>query len=234
MAYTVPQPPPAKRRPGVVSFAVALMWIIVAAEIVARALAFLPNEKLSAALDQFYKDHPELNNSSANIVGGAFEIVVALAIIIGLAVLAVFVRRGSQPARVVTWVIGGLGVACLGCGSLAAALAPSLLNSASSNGNTNAQASKDLLDLVRQNTPDWQYYLSNALTVVVVLALILVIILLAVPASNDFFRKEQEVWVPPAGYSGGGGFPQVPPPATPQNPMAPPPPPAAPPGPPSP
>jgi len=229
MTYAVPQPPPAKTRPGVVRAAVALMFLAASFQVVSIALSFLPNDKLDQALKQFYADHPELNSSNATeVASNAVGVAIQVLVLVGLVVLAVFVSRGSQPARVVTWVLSGLGALCLGCAALANAVVPSLLNGASGSSNDQATTTKELLDVVRANTPDWQYYLSNALAVLLVLALILVIILLAVPAANDYFRKQEQVWVPPTDWTG-GGFPQVPPPALPQDPMAPPPPPAAPP-----
>jgi hypothetical protein len=233
MSYAVPQPPPAKTRPGAVGAAVSLMFLAAFVQLVSAVISFLPNHQLDQALNTFYANHPDLNRSSGtDNVANAVAIVVEIVLIVGLVVLAIFVGRGSQGARITTWVLSGIGVLCLGCGSLANAVAPALLNGASGSNNQQAQEAKDLLDLVRANTPNWQYYLSSALEIVLVLALVLVIILLAVPAANDYFRKQEQVWVPPTNWPG-SGFPQVPPPATPQNPMAPPPPPAAPPGPPT-
>jgi hypothetical protein len=230
MSYTVTQPPPAKPRPAVVSVAVILLWATLAALLVTTALGFLPNEELTRALDQYYEDHPDV---ATDATGGSVTTIVlagfTIAIVIAFAVLAVFVGRGSQPARVVTWVLSGLGVLCYSCVLLGQAAAPALLRS--TGGDENVEATRELLELVREHTPDWQYYLDLLLSLFVLVALTAVIILLAVPAANDYFRKEQEIWIPPT--DPGGGYPQFPPPAIPQNPSAPSVPPAAPPTPPA-
>jgi hypothetical protein len=216
MSYTVAEPTPAKPRPTVVKVAVLLMWATVAMQLITLVVSLLPNEQLSAALDRFYEDHPELSGGGGGGAGAATTTItvgIELLIIAGFAVLAIFVNRGAQPARIVTWVLGGLAVLCLGCGSLANAIVPSLLSADTSG---QGAAAAELLDIIRENTPDWSYYLTSALNVLVVLALLAVIILLALPAANDFFRKEVELWVPPTAPA--GGYPQMPPPAIPQNP----------------
>jgi hypothetical protein len=215
MSYTVAQPPPAKPRPTVVKTAVLLMWATVVMQLITMVLSLLPNDQLSAALDQFYRDHPEMGGGTGGSSAATTTITVGieLLIIAGFAVLAVFVSKGAQPARIITWVLSGLAVLCLGCGSLVSAIAPSLLSADTSG---QGEAAADLLELIRANTPDWIYYVSAAMNILVVLALLAVIVLLALPASNDFFRKEVELWVPPTAPA--GGYPQMPPPAIPQNP----------------
>ncbi len=227
MSYAVPLSPPAKPRPTVVRVAVLLMWAVVAALVINIVLGLLPTPELDAALDAFYERHPEMQgDGSANVIGSVVGIAFTAAVAIALGVLAIFVGKGSQPARITTWVLGGLGVLCFGCGALLTAAAPSLLSGAS--GDEQVETSAELLDLIRANTPDWLYYTTTLLNIVIVVALIGCIILLAVPAANDYFRKEEQIWVPPTDPSAGGGFPQFPPPAVPQNPGAPPVPPAPP------
>lgn len=214
MSYTVAEPPPAKPRPTVVKTAVLLMWATVVMQLITMVLSLLPNDQLSAALDQYYQDHSELGGAGGSTAATTtITVGVELLIIAGFAVLAIFVSRGAQPARIITWVLSGLAVLCLGCGSLVNAVLPSLLSADTSGQGADAV---ELLDLIRANTPDWIYYLSSAMNILVVLSLLAVIVLLALPASNDFFRKEVELWVPPTAPA--GGYPQMPPPAIPQNP----------------
>jgi hypothetical protein len=190
------------------------MWATVGMQLITLVLSLLPNAQLSAALDQYYQDHPELGGTSgSNAATTTITVGIELLIIAGFAVLAIFVNRGAQPARIVTWVLSGLAVLCLGCGSLVNAIVPSLLSADTSG---QGAAAAELLEIIRNNTPDWIYYLSSALNILVVLMLLAVIILLALPAANDYFRKEVELWVPPTAPA--GGYPQMPPPAIPQNP----------------
>lgn len=226
MSYAVPTPP-TKSRPGVVTAAVYLMWSVVALNIVGLLLRLVPTPELDRALDDFYERNPELDSQAATVIGNigsaAFTIVIAAV----FAVLAVFVGRGKQPARIVTWVIGGVLALCQGCGLIGSLAAPALLENVASGGDPNTELAVEEARLILENTPAWLNVTSTALSVLALLAVLAVVILLALPRANDFFRKEEEVWVPPTG-SGGGGFPQFPPPAIPQNPGTPPAPPAPP------
>jgi hypothetical protein len=228
MSYAVPPSPPVKVRPAAVNTATILLWLVVATQIIGVVLSLLPNEELDRAIEDFNRDHPNFTeeNQAVFAIGGIISVVFAAVFAIGLGVLAIFLRRGSQPARIVTWVLGGLLAFCQVCGLAGTAISPSLSS------NTQDGASSDLEEfgkLVQEHTPAWLTAASLALSAIALLALIAAIILLSLPASNDFFRKEQEVWVPPTDFTGGGGYPPPPPPAIPQNPMSPPPPPPAPP-----
>lgn len=228
MSYAVPPPP--KQRPSVVNAAAILLWVVVAAQVVSLILALLPNEELDRAIEQFNADHPDFQDESQAIlvIGGIVGIALTAVIGIGLGVLALFVRRGSQPARIVTWVLGGIFALCQVCGLAGTALPMQ------GGGQTDGPGSEleEFGRLVEEHTPAWMSAASTLLTIVGLVGLLGAIILLALPAANDYFRKPAEVWVPPTANPGGptdGGFPPPPPPGTPPNPMAPPPPPPAPP-----
>lgn len=223
MSYTIPGPPP-KQRPTVVRIAVYLLWAVVAINIINIILGLLPNPELDQALEEFNRENAlpegaEAANNIAVIAGTAFSALFTIA----LAVLAVFVGRGSQPARITTWALGGFLVLCQGCGLIVYASLPSLTSGAA--GNEDAERAQRQAEIIAENTPAWLATTTTVLSVLSLIALILVIILLAVPAANDFFRKQEEVWTPP---TGGGGFPQYPPPSGSQDPGAPPTPPAPP------
>jgi hypothetical protein len=224
MSYAVPTQP-AKSRPGVVQAAVYLMWAVVALNVIGILLSFVPTPELDRALDDFYAQHPELNTSAATTLGNIGSIVFSVAIAIAFAVLAIFVGRGSQPARITTWVIGGVLALCQGCGLLSSLAAPALLENVSAGGDPNAELAVEEARIILDNTPGWLTAVTSVMSILALLAILAVIILLAVPRANEYFRKEEEVWVPPTGS--GGGYPQFPPPAIPQNPGAPPAPPSA-------
>jgi hypothetical protein len=223
MAYAVPPDPQAKQRPTSVTVAVALMYGVLVAQLIGVIISFLPNPELQAAIDDFVADHPEFSGSTGTDPASmAIGLLIPAVVIIGFGVLAFFVGKGSRPARIVTFVLSGLGVLCLGCVQLFTAALPSLLSGAAgSSEDEQVQTAADFIDLVALHTPDWQETLSTALGWLSLLALILVIILLAVPSANEYFRKQEQVWVPPTAPPG-GGWPQVPPPGTPQNPPYPP------------
>lgn len=225
MSYAVPPPP--KQRPSVVNTAAILLWVVVAAQVVSLILAFIPNEELDRAIEQFNADHPNFEEQSQAIfaVAGIVGIALTAVIGVGLGVLAVFVRRGNQPARIVTWVLGGIYALCQVCG-----LAGNALPTMQTGGQTDGPGSEpeEFARLIEEHTPAWLTTANTLLMIVALAGLLGAIILLALPVSNDYFRKPAEVWVPPTAYPG-GGLPPAPPPGTPQNPMAPPPPPPAPP-----
>lgn len=224
MSYAVPTPPP-KVRPAAVQTAVWLMWAVVALSVISIALSFVPLPEVDRALEEFYAQHPELRNDAAIAIGeiGALSLTAIMAA--AFAVLAIFVGRGSQPARITTWVVGGIVALCQFCGLASSLATPALLNSMPSNGDPSTDLAVEQAQLIARATPVWFTVASNAILVLSLLAVLVTIILLAVPKANEYFRKEEEIWVPPTGS--GGGYPQYPPPAIPQNPGAPPAPPAA-------
>lgn len=215
MSYAVPPPP--KTRPSAVDTASTLLWVVVATQVISLIVALLPNDKLSAALDEFNRDHPDFQGSETfTLIAGIIGVGITTAIAVSLGVLAVFLRRGSQPARVTTWVLGGLLALCQVCGLAGTALSSSM------SGNTDNAEFDEYTRIIEENTPAWQTTANVILTLIALGALIAVIVLLALPASNDYFRKQQEVWVPPTDYPGGGGYGQTPPMAPPPGPPGPP------------
>jgi hypothetical protein len=224
MSYAVPTPP-TKVRPAAVSTAVWLMWAIVALNVISIALSFVPLPELDRALDEFYAQNPEFRDDAVMAIGeiGALSLTVVMAG--AFAVLAIFVGRGSQPARITTWVVGGIVALCQLCGLGSSLATPALLESMPTGEDPAADLALEQARLVARATPVWYTVVSNAILILSLVAILLVIILLAVPKANEYFRKEEEVWVPPTGS--GGGFPQYPPPAIPQNPGTPPAPPTA-------
>lgn len=228
MTYAVPGPP-TKQRPAPVKVAVVLLWAVAAMSLLSIALTFVPTPELDQAMEEFARENPQFaTDDSLTLASSLISALVIGVIGIAFAILAVFVNKGSQPARVITWVLGGIMVLCQGCGLIFAAATPALMEGLAGSGDADTEAVAEQARIITENTPAWLTAASTAIGVLSVIALILVIILLAVPSANEYFRKQDDVWVPPTGQ-GGGGFPQYPPPAVPQDPGSPPPPPAAPP-----
>ncbi|HZM77301.1 MAG TPA: hypothetical protein VFC19_16330 [Candidatus Limnocylindrales bacterium] len=148
--------------------------------------------------------------------------VIAVLFAVLLAVLAWGVARGSQPARVVTWIVCGVGVlwaCCNGFGSIAsfASANPSSTDPDQIAGNLAVRA-----------LPDWAGGVLLGSSAISVLGYIATAVLLALPAANAYFKGQRPAgWSPPA-------FPQNPPiyppppthPAHPEPPPPPPPPPS--------
>ena len=88
---------------------------------------------------------PRFSTTIAIILTGVVYVLIA----VGFVVLGVLVGKGKQPARVVTWVIAGLGVLCLGCGVVGSAISDSL------SGMGGDAESQELIDRITAATPGW-------------------------------------------------------------------------------
>jgi hypothetical protein len=194
MSYAV-VPAPAKRRPGVVAAASALLYVSAGLLIISAVLGFIPIGEIRQVVTDYYADQPDLRDATSLaftiglIVSGVFYLLLA----VGLVVLGVLVGKGKQPARIITWVLGGLLVLCTGCGLVSTAA------SGTFSGMGGAQ-NEELTRKIEAATPAWLTAVSTTLSVVSLLVVITVIILLALPVANDYFRKEQQIWVPPTAY----------------------------------
>jgi ABC-type uncharacterized transport system permease subunit len=197
MSYTVVPVEP-KRRPGVVSAAVALLYMVAALQLVSVGLSALTIAPIRDVYTRAYAGTDAEQFMSTSITIGLIAgIVIGVAFAVGYVVLAIFDGRGKNPARIVTWVIAGLGVLCYGC-SLASQSLGNAFSSFGRNANqSNLPDPNEVAKQVQDAVPAWQSTLATVDTLVFLVALVAVIILLALPASNAFFRKESEVWVPP-------------------------------------
>jgi uncharacterized protein YraI len=219
MSYTVASPA-GKSRPATVTAASALLFVCAAIEVASLVLSLIQIGPVTSVLKDEFANAPGADTAQLGATWGAIGgAVIAALFAIGNVVLAMLVRSGKNPARIVTWVLGGIAVLCYGC-TLGGTALTSSLNGMASTPETEAMQ-KRMLEVV----PGWARAASVTATVILLIAFLGVIILLALPASNAFFRKEQEVWVPPT-YPGGGtgGFPPAPPSVPPFTPPSAPPP----------
>jgi hypothetical protein len=205
--------PAGKQRPATVTVASALLYLVAALQVASIAVSFLSLGVTRQVINDQFAGTP-----NADAVGTATTVAIIVAICVGVVfavgttVLGVLVGRGKNPARIVTWVLGGLGVLCYGCGLAGTAVSSSLTSSLS--GTADPQT-EELQRRLRDAIPAWQTAVSTVSQVLFLLLLLAIIILLALPASNDFFRRDQEVWVPPTWTPGpGGGYPPPPSPGT--------------------
>jgi hypothetical protein len=223
--------PGARRRPGTATAGGYLM-ILAAILIVGAAVALLltSGPVVNAARDAYTAPPPKPDQVAAG-VRLVFIVIAAiyLLVAVGELILGLFTLRGSNAARIVTWVFNGLVVLCFGCLgalSLGGNRNPGTITSTpNQDGVDPAKFSKAVTDAV----PSWSGPTMGALLITTELALIVSIVLLALPASNAFFRRRQEIIGAEPAYPGMPGYPPVPgyPPAgpPPAGPPAPPPPP---------
>jgi hypothetical protein len=192
MSYTV-STPGAKPRPGTVTLASALLYLCGAIQLISIIPAFMAIAPVRSVIEEEFAGDPNADTAlTATTIAIVIGVIFAVVIGVGAIVLGALIRRGKNPARIVTWVVAGIGVLCMGCGLAGSALQDSLTSVGAANAES-AEIQQRILDA----TPGWTTVWENVTNVIVLVALVAVIILLAVPASNEFFRKEQEVWVPP-------------------------------------
>ncbi|MEV4627422.1 hypothetical protein AB0J90_14135 [Micromonospora sp. NPDC049523] len=218
----------ARPRPSTVTYAGYLLYLVAAVQLIG-AIITLP--LIGTISDVYEEAYAGTDLDGAGAVGTATIVVTAvvgLVVAIGLVVLALLNNRGKNPARIVTWVLGGLFFCCSVAG-LALTAAGSALTPSSS-GDANVPDEAEIQRMLNDRLPGWYEPLSNLLSVVAVLAVLAALILLALPPSNEFFRKAQPVWQPPVPGSAYPGYPQSTPGTDPSQPSGPSPttPPAAP------
>ncbi len=205
-------PPGITPRPAVVSAASALLFLVAGLELVSAVLSVLTVGPTTRVYDDLFADVP---NSDTAVTAGTISIYVAIAFAVLLAVayliLGIFVNRGKNPARIVTWVLAGFVVLCTGCGLAATSAFESLgsMGTDTSGGPTPAE----VRDAINAEIPGWLSPVTVTLGVITIIALLTVIVLLALPASNAYFRKPEPVWTPPTwtGDSAAGQPPAMPP-----------------------
>jgi hypothetical protein len=172
-------PPPAspesrpQRRPGPLSAACGLLY--------SNAVLLLASAVILAGSAQSYADDfaaPDVTDQSLHDTGMAVVIVtVVLDVLIAVAMglLGLFVGRGSDAARIITFVLAGLLILCYGFSLALDALI--------------SMSGPDASSQVDDAIPDWQITVSTGTTVILFAAMFAVILLLALPSSNQYFRN---------------------------------------------
>jgi hypothetical protein len=181
MSYAVPGPRP---RPGVVTAAAAMLLLLIPV----RVTAVVAGLVLASDSEQAVLQNATAANQNATRlgvqIGFGIGALFGLILIAGYAVLAAFVFRGNQVARVLTWVFGGIGIIVE-----FVAFRP---------GDFSHTAA--YLDAAGDTIPGWIRPTSAATTAVTLFALCLAVGLLASPPAHEYFRKPPQLWIPPAGY----------------------------------
>jgi len=187
---------PARARPTTVTLASALLYTLGALQLISVAITAMSIGPTEDAIRDLLGDDPAADTSvtAANIsifVGVAFGVLFGL----GYIVLGALIGRGSNVARIITWVVTGLSVCCGSFGLLGLA-AGGLLGGDTEI--TDGVTQADLQERIQSELPSWSQPVSITLAVLSLLGAIAVIILLVLRPSNEFFRKRQEpTWEPP-------------------------------------
>lgn len=200
MSYTVPPQPDAPRaRPGTVTVAMYLLFFLAALQVISGVIALSSLGAVQDATREAYQDFPQLRDSADTIatVGIVVGVLVALLFAAGFVTLGILDGRGKNAARIVTWVVAGIGVCCFGAGVAGRAASGAL---SGMGGGTNGPDPAEVQRIQDAALPSWYYPASTTVSVLALLSAIAVIILLALPASNEFFRKAPPAYEPPPGY----------------------------------
>ncbi|MGX6604469.1 hypothetical protein ACWKSP_20390 [Micromonosporaceae bacterium Da 78-11] len=201
-SYPTPGYPasPPRVRPTTVTIATYLLYLVAAFQLVNAIIALTTYGPLSDAVKDAYAgtdaEGADVAVTLVLVIGAVINILLGA----GFAILSIFNGRGRNAARIVTWVIGGLSLCCVGAGLSGNALASSM-----NAGATTGPSQSEVESRINAALPSWYTPLSTTISVLVLLAILATIILLALPASNEFFRKP----------TAGGWDPSVPYPAYP-------------------
>jgi hypothetical protein len=147
----------------------------------------------------------------ADQISGFLTVIAVVTMVVYLLLAAGFVTlglldlRGKNPARIVTWVLAGIGVLCFGCSALGSASGGLTGLGTPPNGVDTAEVTKQIQEAI----PQWVRPVQTVLVVINLLALIAIIVLLALPASNEYFRPAAAAGYQ-AGYPVDPGYPSYP------------------------
>jgi hypothetical protein len=186
---TYPVPPAALRRPVTVSAATYLLYLVAVLQIVDVVIALATLSDLKRATELAYQGTVLAGSGSgiavAGVIGGS---VVSLLLATGFVVLGVLDSKGKNPARIITWVLCGLGLCCFGFSSITAAASGRL--NFSRPGGPNTPDPAEVARTIQNALPSWQIPATVTIRVLSMLVMLGVAVLLALPASNAFFRRQ--------------------------------------------
>ena len=190
--------PDRARPPGTVRISSYLLYAVAVVEVISLIVTLSTLSSLRQALNDAYAGTELAESGDAVAVGVAVGgAVIALIVAVGLVVLGFLNMRGKNPARIVTWVLGGLFLLCCGIGQAFGAAGNAM--STDSTGNVPDQA--DVQAKIDAAMPGWYSPVSTLLGVIPILLVLVALILLALPASNAFFKPRAATWEPPTpGY----------------------------------
>lgn len=190
--FAVPAGPAEKVRPATVTIAGGLLIVTAVAYVIGFIVAI---SIMGTVTDVFREEFAGTEAEGAEGIAAAFYVAVAainLLFAVGLVVLALLNNKGKNPARIVTWVLGGISLCCAGFGLLTSGMGGAGSNSFGSGDIDQEQLQQRLEDAL----PSWYDAANLSVLIISILALAAAMLLLALPQSNEFFRKPQQVEPP--------------------------------------
>jgi hypothetical protein len=183
-----------------VTVASYLLYLVAVLEVLSAILVFTTLGTTTDAIKDAYADTSLNADEAGSVIGVVYGIGAGISLLLaaGFAVLGIFNGRGKNPSRIVTWVVGGIALCCVGAGLGGNALAGSLEDRSTAGAPTQTEIQNRLNDAL----PSWYQPASTTITVIVLIAILTTIILLALPASNAYFRKQPAAqgWDPAVPY----------------------------------
>jgi hypothetical protein len=195
-----------------VTAAVRLLLLVAVAQVAGLVLALSYAGTVRDVYTKAYKGtDAEGAIKLVTTLGTVVSVVFGLLFAAAFVVLAILNGRGKNPARITTWVIGGIALCCIGFG-LATSAAGNSFTMRGGGTNSNLPDPAEVRRQLDAALPSWYNGLSVTVSLIALLALLVALILLALPPSNEFFRKPQPQWqapgYPPPGYPPPAGYPQ--------------------------
>lgn len=179
-------------RPGVVTAAVALQWLMLLSTLIGTVAAIAFGDDIAAAMRVELENQrvaPDIVDAVADGGNDPISLGLTVALAAGYAVLGWFNLRGSRGARITTWVFSGVLLLCSVLGMVVSTMA----------GNVGDGLDIDrVVDAGYAAAPGWYDSWATVSGVVSLLCCAAVVVLLALPAAADYFRTpEPDVVLPP-------------------------------------
>ena len=205
-----PEPSAPRTRPGSVTAAVWTQFLTAAMLIFTAISMFAVQSAISDAVWDEIQNDPELEGSGltesniSDVITFGFVLVAVVFVIFAACyvVLGLLNNKGKRPARILSWILSGIGLLCCGPYALLSQISSTMSM------NTGDAYQDEVAQSLQDATPGWVTAISWVNALVLLLGSLLIIILLALPASNAFFRKEEQPMGPYSGQPPYGQPPQ--------------------------
>jgi len=210
MAFADPASGP-RARPSTVNLAVYLLYAAAGLELINIILSLAYAGALADGAKKAVAGTSQESAGMGQGATGTITVVIGVIIIVLLSLLAVYVSKGKQVARILTWVFGGL-AACCTLGAFGFTFSGESLWEQARKDDPALPTWDRYNELLYSEVPSWYQGATTVLGVLLILAILGAMVLLALPASHPYFRKVEQQWEPPV-PGADPGYPGYPPPA---------------------
>lgn len=196
------EPPPAtpRQRPATVTAAVWLLLLVAVLYLIGAAATLSQIPTFNEVFEEAYAGTDLEGQEGVGTISAVGVSGLNVLFAIALIVLAILDGKGKNPARIVTWVVGGIVLCCNGLGlALSGAIGGMQFDS----GGENMPDPNEVQRSLEAAQPDWFATVTWIAGLGGVVALIVALILLALPPANAFFRKLPPAEPPPPPYPQG-------------------------------